>query len=367
MQDSTSTDMAKGGMLDVLRFGAAAFIVVFHFGQEAPVDLRTVHEVFGRGYLATDFFLLLSGFVLARVYGRRVLSGRVTAGKFLIRRLARIYPAHLITLAVTVALVLASEPIGWRVSYPERFAWSALPAHILLVHGWGFTPLTWNFPTWSLSALALCYVSFPWAWRQLRRIDQPLTCVSVILVVVLAAEAAAYILIGQSQFGLPGVEWGLLRAFPLFLAGLALARLVEITRLDVGRAHAIAACGALAFLVSAVLHGPGFVDVVVIMAVVFGLGAGGGGRPWPAAAWGAQISFSLFITHIPASLIYFDGLSPLLASLYPGAAAQWTIWAGASLFALAVAAAFHHLVDQPIQHWLRTIRLRPGAASAQSA
>ena len=366
MKDKSPVDLARGGTLDVLRFMAAAFIVVFHFGQGAPVALESVHEFLGRGYLATDFFLLLSGFVLARVYGGRVLSGRVSTGQFLVRRLARIYPAHLITLAATVALVLASEQIGRPVSYPERFEWSALPAHLLLIHGWGFTPLTWNFPTWSLSALAVCYASFPWVWRQLRRIDRPGTCLSVVLVVVFGAEFVANILVGQSQFSLPGVEGGLLRAIPLFLAGLALARLVEISHPDPWCANAVAACGALVFLVSAVLHGPALVDILATMAVLFGLGAGGARRAWPGAAWAAQISFSLFITHIPASLVYFDGLSPLLTSLYPGVAAQWAIWTGGSLFALAVAAAFHHMVDQPIQRWLRAAPFSSGPASASA-
>ena len=367
MRDKSSTDLTRGGMLDVLRFLAAAFIVVFHFGQEAPVALVSVNEFFGRGYLATDFFLLLSGFILARVHGGRVMSGRITTAQFLIRRLLRIYPAHLITLAVTVAVVLGAELIGLDIVYPERFAWSALPAHLLLVHGWGFTPLTWNFPTWSLSALAVCYASFPWVWRQLRAVDQPVACLGVILVVVVGAEMVAYVLMGQSGFSLPGVEGGLLRAVPLFVAGLALARLVEISRPATGLANAIAACGAVVFVLSAVLHGPDIVDVLATMATVYGLGAGGIRRAWPAAAWAAQISFSLFITHIPASLIYFRGLSPMLTSLYPGVAAQWTIWAGASLFALAVAAAFHHRVDQPIQRWLRAARFNSGPATASAS
>ena len=45
------------------------FVVLFHFGDEAPIPLHALHSVWERGYLATDFFLMLSGFVLARAYG----------------------------------------------------------------------------------------------------------------------------------------------------------------------------------------------------------------------------------------------------------------------------------------------------------
>ena len=56
----------RGGALDALRFFASLFVVLFHFGDEAPIPLADMHSVWARGYLATDFFLMLSGFVLAR-------------------------------------------------------------------------------------------------------------------------------------------------------------------------------------------------------------------------------------------------------------------------------------------------------------
>ena len=55
---------ARGGALDALRFVASALVVVFHFGDAAPISLQSMHGFLGRGYLATDFFLMLSGFVL---------------------------------------------------------------------------------------------------------------------------------------------------------------------------------------------------------------------------------------------------------------------------------------------------------------
>jgi peptidoglycan/LPS O-acetylase OafA/YrhL len=360
-QVESTVGLTKGGPLDALRFLAAAFILVFHFGDNAPVRLRDMHDFFGRGYLATDFFLLLSGFVLARVYGGQVLSGRVSSAQFLAKRLARIYPAHLITLAVLVVLVLAGGQVGWRFAHPERFDWSALPAHLLLMHGWGLAPDTWNLPTWSISALAACYFGFPWTWRLLRLLGTPLACVLVALSVVVGSDLLAQGLTGQHQFSVP-MQWGLLRAIPLFVVGLTLARLVEVLRIGAMWARAIAASGALVFLVSAVLNGPDLVSVLAIMAVVTGLGAEGRSPAWPGAAWAAKISFSLFITHIPAAVIYFDALQPILAKLPDGALVQWTVWSGALLFALGMAAAFHYGLDEPLQRRLRTTLFSPQPA-----
>ncbi len=369
MQNGSSAAMTRGGALDALRILAAVFIVVFHFGDNAPTRLQDINAFFSRGNLATNFFLMLSGFILARVYGAQVLSGRMSTLQFVSRRLTRIYPAHLITLAAMIALVVLGGLAGLQFSHPERFDWSALPAHLFLVNGWGFTPATWNLPTWSLSALAACYLSFPWMWRKLQLFDLPLVCLGIALVVMLAGDVLTRALTGERQLSV-SLQWGLLRAVPLFVVGLVLARMVEVWRPGVRAARVVAIGGALVFIVSAVMQGPDLVSTLATMAVVAGLGAGASRRTWPGAAWGAEVSFSLFITHIPASVFYFDAMAPLLA-LPQGAAAQWAVWAGSLAFAVAVAAAFHHGMDQPIQRRLRgaLFRSRPaqGPAAPQGA
>ena len=45
----------RGGLLDLLRFAASLLIVVYHFSAEGPWPLESLHPVFLRGYLATDF------------------------------------------------------------------------------------------------------------------------------------------------------------------------------------------------------------------------------------------------------------------------------------------------------------------------
>jgi len=183
---STNKRLARGGALDALRFLAAAFIVVFHFGDEAPTPLRALHVFFDRGYLATDFFLLLSGFVLAHAYGPSILSGRLGMAQFVLKRLARNYPAHVITLGGLVLMVLAALALGRPLSHPEQYDWSAIPAHLLLMHGWGLSNGTWNAPTWTVSALAACYVVFPFSWPLFQRIGRPQTCLLTALALLVA-------------------------------------------------------------------------------------------------------------------------------------------------------------------------------------
>jgi peptidoglycan/LPS O-acetylase OafA/YrhL len=351
----------RGGALDALRFFAAAFIVAFHLGDDAPAPLRALHPAFGRGYLATDFFLMLSGFVLASIYGEQVLAGRVSPGQFLLRRFARNYPAHITNLAALVAMVLAAGAIGHPLSNPERFQWSALPYHLLMAHGWGLAPDSWNVPTWTISALMLCYAGFPWLWAGFNRLAGAGAALAVTLAILLAGDLVARTVAGQPLFALP-FPWGLLRAVPLFLTGLGLARLVQT--LPSGRwsgPAALAGAGILA--VNVAVGGPDLVSLLAIGTVIVGCGAMRDGPRWPGAAWGARLSFSLFFTHTPADALYNDAVRPLLLKLGgEGMAWRWEVWWGGLAFALAAALAYQHLIDEPLQKRLRPLLFRGSPA-----
>ena len=120
----TSSTPLRGGALDALRFVAALFVVVFHFGDQAPVALSELHPFLGRGYLATDFFLMLSGFVLAKAYGPAVAAHRISLGRFWSKRFVRCYPTHLITLALLAAMVGAGALSGFLakgLGYPAYY------------------------------------------------------------------------------------------------------------------------------------------------------------------------------------------------------------------------------------------------------
>jgi len=116
-----TTPIARGGWLDALRFIVAFLIILHHFQGAGPVPLaEAVHPVFSRGgFLLTNFFLIDSGYVLMRVYGAAVGQGRMSAGDFVLKRVLRVVPAHLIMGLSLVALVLlgaaaGAAPVRWR-------------------------------------------------------------------------------------------------------------------------------------------------------------------------------------------------------------------------------------------------------------
>ena len=345
----------RGGALDALRFVAALFVVVFHFGDSAPVSLQSMHAFLGRGYLATDFFLILSGFVLAKAYGAAVASRKVSLARFWLKRLARCYPTHIITLAMLVAMVLAAGWLGLAQSNEGRFDLSGLPAQILLLHAFGLGGGHWNIPSWTISTLLICYAFFPMLWRGMLRINSLWISLGLGLAIIVGSNALSLALLGEQQFSLP-FQWCMFRAAPLFLVGLTLARAVQTGRWTGGSARLVGFGGGAVLLANAWLVGPDLINVLAICAVIIGCGASPVTRPIPGAEWGAKVSFCLFMVHTITGAVWFDVIEPLAARLHPAiesvAWEAWAMWFGALVFTLIASDLYNRFIDEPIQKWI---------------
>jgi peptidoglycan/LPS O-acetylase OafA/YrhL len=91
--------------LDLLRGIAAIVVMCFHFGYFFSAPL------FPHGYLAVDFFFMLSGFVLASAYSKRLDEGWSTSA-FLRVRLIRLYPMYLLGLLIGFAFTVSRSRFG---------------------------------------------------------------------------------------------------------------------------------------------------------------------------------------------------------------------------------------------------------------
>ncbi|WP_339915585.1 acyltransferase [uncultured Brevundimonas sp.] len=345
----------RGGALDALRFVAALFVVVFHFGDEAPVALATLHDFLGRGYLATDFFLMLSGFVLAKAYGDAVATGKLSLGRFWARRFVRCYPTHIITLALLAAMVGTAGLLGLASHHPENFQWSGLPAQVLLLHAFGLGGGHWNIPSWTISALLICYAFFPMLWRRMLPIRRPGTALGLGLFILVAANLTSLAVFGTQQFDLP-FQWAFFRAAPLFLVGLTLARAVQTAAWSPVMARSLGFGGAAVLLANAALSGPDMINILAICAVVLGCGASPVTRPLPGAEWGARVSFSLFMIHTLTGAIWFGLVIPRILQQFPaiadGSWLDWGLWFGGLASTLIAATLYHHWIDAPLQRRL---------------
>lgn len=148
--------------------GIAALAVVFlHYSSYLLPDTgQAIDAVTGavrRGYLWVDLFFLLSGFVLAHVYAEEFRPGpsKTSYAAYARSRFARIYPLHLVTLAVIAVLEASTHP-AVRESFQVVRTKTALALNLVMLQSVGLDQNTsWNYPAWSLSAEWLTYLALP--------------------------------------------------------------------------------------------------------------------------------------------------------------------------------------------------------------
>ena len=100
MQTSTFSTKPHYPILDGLRGVAAILVVIFHvFETHSHSHLD---QIINHGYLAVDFFFLLSGFVIGYAYDDR--WSKMTIGRFFKIRLVRLQPMVIMGMIVGAAL-----------------------------------------------------------------------------------------------------------------------------------------------------------------------------------------------------------------------------------------------------------------------
>ena len=148
--------------LDAWR-GVAALLVAL-YRLEADGWLHGLPFI-QNAWLFVDFFFVLSGFVIAYAYLGRLGTSRETF-VFVVRRVGRVWPLHVVLLGIFVAFELARGLAGFVKSSPASiFVDQRAPITILwdflLVQALGFTGLTlWNTPAWSISTEFWTYIVF---------------------------------------------------------------------------------------------------------------------------------------------------------------------------------------------------------------
>src|SRR5882672_4558154 len=183
--------------LTSIRGIAAWWIVLHHFREYLPVlDNASTGYVIGRGYLAVDLFFELSGFVIALNYGK--FFRHFSMGewfRFLGRRLARIYPLHILMLFIFLLNPLVIGVLASRPDF-ERYDPGYFVLSIFLMQNWGFKHLlAWNIPAWSISTEWMAYLLFPaicWITIRFARSRGHSFLLAGLLMAVLAAGFMAF-------------------------------------------------------------------------------------------------------------------------------------------------------------------------------
>jgi len=354
--------------LTSVRFFLALGVVIFHYQVNMLPEDASGFSLIERSRLAVDFFFILSGFVLAHVYGKQVRSGSYSHRRFLIARFARIYPAHIAMLAFMGGLAILAMMLGQSFQ-ADLYTVSGWLSAAALIHSWfpAGLPNEWNGPSWSLSAEWGAYLLFPaFGWMALRARRSPWATISVAAVLFLALDSF-YRTQFSAQLTHAENNLGILRILPEFLYGIGLYQLGS--GLSPKRGTAIAAAGLAVTTLLTLMSVAGDERLIVLVAGLVILALANLSRteadqpfrhPWLLEA--GEASYALYLVHLPMLVVWKNGMGMLTGQ---DSGYLLSLWEVGPLLILTLIAAFlmHGLWERPVRRWVRSRFLTPPAFS----
>lgn len=349
--------------LDALRGVAALTVVEFHTANFAGTRLVR------HGYLAVDFFFMLSGFVLTFAYQGRLDAGWST-GAFLKARLIRLYPLYLLGLALGFGLrildVLLGRPsptLGAMVTL-LGVGLLLLPAPAQFGHVSAFA-FPFNIPAWSLFFELIANAVHALALR--RRGCRFLGCLA-------GTAAFAFFLWvawrGEMDLGAHRTEVlpGLARVLFGYTAGVLLFKVWQTGRFQWRVPPSLAAVALVLLLIGPSRgwgHALGYDMVVTVFCFPLLLLLSARSQPPVRVARLFQglgvASYAIYVLHVPLAAAYFALLAKLLPRERLQAFAPWETLGFLGMVLLA-ALLTDRLYDSPVRRVLR-VRWSGRAAS----
>ena len=352
-------------ILDGLRGVAAFLVVIFHVLEPFANGDRFLF-IMNHGYLAVDFFFLLSGFVVAYAYDDR--WGKMTTGDFFKRRLVRLQPMVIVGTIIGAALfyfqaspafpLIAGTPV-WQLLLVMLFGFTMLPLPIPWdIRGWAeMHPL--DGPAWSLYFEYIANILYALIVRRFSK------TVLSIFVFLSACMLVHFLVTGEGDviggWALNGEQQhiGLARMLFPFFGGVLLFRMGKLIHIK----NAFAVCSILILILFFIprigdrthlwMNGlyESFV-IIVMFPIIVAIGAGGtitGKFAGKVCKFFGDISYPLYITHYPLIYIFFGWVVKDKVPLATG------LPYGLLLFVVAVIIAYTalKLYDEPVREWLK--------------
>ena len=339
--------------LTALRGVAALWVVFYHVRNH--FDVKLTGPLVQHGYLAVDMFFVLSGFIMYYVYAGAYQTGRFGYWDFLLKRFARLYPVHFVTLLAAVAIFLAGGLLGIMPDYADHMRQIWL--HLLLLHGWGLSDsLYLNYPSWSISAEFFAYLTFPLTCALVLRLKPwPgfLAMLAVFFVFWWVIDVWLKGVLGNNFFRMT-FNYSFLRILPEFLMGLATARLVLAQEGPRKRQLGLAALPvAAALMVTGLWTEHEVIFVAGVPLLIGGLYLTDHPMPRPAVYLGL-ISYSIYMVHGLIEMVGFTAVERVFG--FP--VDMVPIWLLPVFIAgvLVAAALLYHLVEVPARGAILALR-----------
>ena len=359
-------------ILDGLRGVAAMLVVCYHLFE--TYSKGPAEQVLNHGYLAVDFFFVLSGFVIGYAYDDR--WDRMSMKNFFKRRLVRLHPMVIMGTIIGALFFylgdcpqfrLIMQTPWWLMLLMMLLGFTMIPALTKWdIRGWSETnPL--NGPTWSLMWEYLANILYAVFIRHFSKTGLKIfVFLSALLTINIAMNLdvlgilkfhAPYTMIGGWSVTPDQLYIGISRLLYPFFMGLLLSRMHKLIKVRAGFWWCSLMVAAVLVMprLSSELWVNGIYEsasILILFPLIVSMGAGSSvtGKSVKYCKFLGEISYPLYITHYP--LIY---MQMSWAAAHPNAPLGTVICVSASIFLLAIGIAYSSLklYDLPVRDWLK--------------
>lgn len=358
-------------ILDGLRGVAALMVVIYHIFEGYAFAGGGIIESLNHGYLAVDFFFILSGFVVGYAYDDR-LGKSMKTKDFLKRRLIRLHPMVIMGAvlgAVTFFIQGSTQWDGTEISISlvmlsmlcDMLFILAIPGGCYEIRGNGeMFPL--NGPSWSLFFEYIGNILYALFVRRLS------TKLLTAIVVSLGIGYTAFAVFDASGYGNMGVGWtldsinflgGMLRMLFPFSMGLLLSGNFKPFKVK----GSFWLASSILIIIFAIPYIPNdgnicyngileAVCVTLIFPILVRLGASGSTADHKSTAicnFLGRISYPLYMIHYPIMYLFYAWL---IENKAPAFAETWQAALGVYVTCIILALLCMKLYDEPVREYL---------------
>ena len=375
-------------ILDGLRGVAAVLVVAYHlfetyFGGKP-------NQPINHGYLAVDFFFVLSGFVIGYAYDDR--WDRMSTWAFFKRRLIRLHPmvifgtlfgALLYYFGSCAEFPLINNTPWWMVLLVMFWCFTLIPLPSSMdIRGWAETnPL--NGPAWSLQWEYVGNILYALFIRKFSKLALGISvAIFAVLTIILCLNIdvfgfleerswASYTVVGGWSTTPDQLQVGLTRLLYPFFCGLLISRVGKLIKVKAGFWWCSLMIAVLFCMPWMGLGTEGearwtnglyeALCILVCFPLIVAMGAGSsvkGSKSTAINKFLGDISYPIYITHYP--LIY---MQMSWVDSHKDAPLGMHIFVAVCIFVLAILVAYgsYKLYDLPVREWLKKKLFKPSA------
>jgi peptidoglycan/LPS O-acetylase OafA/YrhL len=354
-------------ILDGLRGVASVLVIIFHVLETFTGGNKFI-QIINHGYLAVDFFFLLSGFVVAYAYDDR--WGRMTQWDFYKRRLVRLQPMVIMGSLIGAALFyfqvspafpnIAQTPV-WQMLLIMVIGATLIPVPLSMdIRGWGeMHPL--DGPAWSLFFEYIANILYAVIVRRFSKLLLSIfVALAALMLIQYLVTSKNGDLIGGWSLNSEQLYIGLTRVLFPFFGGVLLCRIGKLIRLK-------NAFWWSSLLVIIMLSIPRIGDehhvwmngiyesfcLIVVFPLIVSIGAGGelhSARSKKICNFLGGISYPLYITHYPLIYLFTAWVVNNKVPLGTTGLLMGLLVVVTSLMIAYLSLRFY---DKPVREWLR--------------